>query len=151
MGQALAGRAERIDGVDLSPAMVERARATGAYALLAVGSLEEGLAAVPPGILDLVVAADVLVYVGDLGPAIDGVARALGAGGVFAFTAQSFTADALAPRRFDLGRDLRFAHAPDYVEAELERAGFDTIHLDTISSRTERGTPVPGLVGVARR
>ena len=131
--------------------MVERARATGAYADLAVGSLEDALAALSPGTRDLVVAADVLVYVGDLAPVFGGVARALGTGGLFVFTAQAFAADAASPRRFALGEDLRFVHAKDYVEAELGRAGFDDVRLDAVSTRTERGVPVPGSVAVARR
>ena len=151
MGLAIGGRADRIDGVDLSPAMVERARATGAYSELRVGSLEAALAAADPGSLDLALAADVLVYVGDLRATLDGAARALASGAVLAFTVQGFTDTTQGPRRFALGPDLRFAHAPDYIEAELERAGFERVRLDAISTRTERGTPVPGLVAVGHK
>ena len=151
MGLVLARRADRIDGVDLSPAMIARARAAGVYADLTVGSLTDALAALSPGTVDLVVAADVLVYVGDLRATIEGAARALAVDGLFAFTVQGFAHAAPASLRFALGPDLRYAHAPHCIEADLARAGFGDVRLDAVSTRTERGVPVPGHVAVATR
>ena len=146
MGVALAGRADRIDGVDLSPAMVERARATGAYATLAAGSLEEALAAADAASYDLVVAADVLVYVGDLAPVLAGAARALRPGGLLGFTVQ-----ALAGFGFALGPDMRFSHGRAHVSEGLASAGLRALVLDDASTRREKGSAVPGLVVAAER
>jgi predicted TPR repeat methyltransferase len=146
MGLALAGRADRIDGVDLSPAMVERARATGVYATLAAGSLEEALAAAEPASCDLVVAADVLVYVGNLAPVLFGAARALRPGGLLGFTVQAH-----ADPGFALGPDMRFSHGRAHVAAGLASAGLRALVQDDASTRREKGAAVPGLVVVAER
>ncbi|WP_237477808.1 class I SAM-dependent DNA methyltransferase [Lichenibacterium dinghuense] len=147
MGLALRGLAERIDGVDLSPAMAKRARETGAYAEVAASPLEDALAAVPAGALDLITAADVLVYLGDLAPVLAAAARALQPGGLVAFTVQSLAGG----EGYALGPDMRFGHAPAYVEATLREAGFARLLLEAASTRRERGAPVPGLVAVAER
>ena len=146
MGLAMAGRASRIEGVDLSPAMVERARATGAYAVLSAGSLEEALAAADPASYDLVVAADVLVYVGDLAPVFRGAARVLRPGGVLGFTVQAHGGSG-----FVLGSDMRFSHGGDHVAEALTAEGFRGLALDAASTRREKGAAVPGFVVVAER
>ncbi len=145
MGQGLAGLAATVDGVDLSAAMVGRARATGLYSDLRVGPLADALAASPPGCYDLVTAADVLVYVGDLAPVFEAVRRVLRPGGRFAFTLQTGVVEPFA-----LGPDLRFAHGRRYVEGQAA-ACLTVLSLTDASTRTENGRDVPGLIGVAER
>jgi len=147
MAGALGGRAVAIDGVDLSPAMVERARHTGRYASLTVGSLDTALAASPAGAYDLVIAADVLVYLGDLAPVLAGVARTLVSGGLMAFTVQE-TAEGDS---FGLGTDMRFSHSRVYVADALSAAGLRPLLLEPTSTRREKGIAVPGFVAVASR
>ena len=152
MGQALVDRSERIDGVDLSPAMVEQARRGHVYAELRVASLDVALASGSGDAYDLVTAADVLVYIGDLARLFAGVHRQLKSGGLLAFTVQSFVATEEPPStRFALGRDLRYSHAPGYVANTLGRAGLDVMLLEPASSRRERSEPVAGLVVVASK
>jgi len=151
MAGALRGRAVAIDGVDLSPAMVQQARHTGHYAALTVGSLDAALAASPAGGYDLVTAADVFVYIGNLAPVLAGVFRALARGGLLAFTVQTPSTPGGGPPAHALGPDLRFAHEPGYVEAALEAAGLQLLLLEAASIRTERGGDVPGLVAVASK
>ena len=152
MGRALSSRAERIDGIDLSPAMVEQARRTNLYAELEVSSLARALASGSGQAYDLVTAADVLVYVGALEPLFAGVYRQLRPGGLVAFTAQCLVAgDGADLPRFALGRDLRFGHSPDYVAATLSSEGFDIMLLEQASTRRERSIPVAGLVVVASK
>ena len=153
MGRGLANRSERIDGIDLSPVMIELARRSDLYAELSVASLDAALASGSGDTYDLVTAADVLVYVGDLAPLFAGVYRQLRPGGLLVFTAQTLNDDACGhdvvpnpvplcrhhslaasdeaePMRFALGRDLRFGHSPDYVAATLSRGGFDIMLLE---------------------
>ena len=151
MARALSDRTRRIDGVDLSPAMVEHARESRLYADLSVSSLDAALAAGCGGAYDLATAADVLVYVGDLAPVFAGIHRQLRSGGLLAFTAQTFPDDAVHPQRFALARDLRFRHSRDYVEATLSSEGFDLVLLEAASARSEKSIPVAGLVAVARK
>ena len=146
MGAALGGRVLALDGLDLSAAMLAQAAARGLYRSLAQAELGAALAACPAARCDLILAADVLVYVGDLAPVFREVARVLRPGGALAFTVQ-----ALARDGYRLGPDLRFAHAATYVAAALGAAGLVLASLEPQSTRQDGGVPVPGLVVVAGR
>jgi predicted TPR repeat methyltransferase len=138
--------AARLDGVDLSGAMVDKARERGLYDRLEVGELVAALQARPDA-YDLVVAADVLVYFGDLEAVTAAAARALKPGGLFAFTVER--AEDCAT--YALGAKNRYAHSPDYVEAVVAAAGFRPVSMERASTRREAGEDVPGLVVVLRR
>ena len=65
-GAAFRPLAARLDGVDLSPAMIEKARAQDTSMTISiVADLETALSAPGPA-YDLILAADTLVYLGDL-------------------------------------------------------------------------------------
>lgn len=145
MGRAIRARVDHLVGVDLSAAMVAEAARTGLYDRLGVTPLTAALAATPADSLDLVLAADVFVYCGRLEGIFAGIARAMAPGGLLAFTVQKGEGDPM------LGDDLRVAHSPDYLRAALAAAGLAIARLDDISTRTEKGHPVPGLVVVARK
>ncbi len=147
-GTGLAGAAIRpycdwLAGVDLSPAMVERARAKGVYDRLAAGELLEFLS-VDAGANHLVLAADVFVYCSDLDPIAAGVARALEPGGQFAFTVETHDGPGI-----QLQPTLRYAHGVEHVRAAVERAGLQLVHVEPIPARREKNEWLPGLVVVA--
>jgi predicted TPR repeat methyltransferase len=146
MGVAMDGVCEALTGVDLSPAMLEAAARTGRYGALKEANLIDALEAEQPASADLLLAADVLVYVGDLFPAMREAARALKPGGLFAFTVQAH-----AGHGFALGVDSRFAHSEEYLVAVADECGFDVAHLASVSTRQERGLDVPGFVLVLAR
>ena len=133
-------------GVDLSPGMIEEARATGLYARLDVADMVQGLRAEPDASLDLVLAADAVIYLRDLAPLITEVARVLRPGGILAFTTETHDGAGVI-----LGPGLRYCHAPDYVRDQIVAAGLALCSLTSTSTRTEHHEPVPGLVVVARR
>lgn len=137
---------ERLSGVDLSPAMLEKAAALGLYAALEAGEMGAMLEAVPDGGLDLVLAADALCYVGALAPLFRAARRALAADGLFAFTLETHGGEGV------LLRDtLRYAHASAHVRALAAEAGLVLALMEEASTRSEKGVPVPGLVCVAER
>ena len=146
MARAVSARVGAIDGIDLSRRMVERAVSTGLYRHVVTGPLEAALAG-PPA-YHLILAADVLAYVGDLAAVMSGAARSLVPGGLFVFTLQSIATGA-GDGGVDFGQDLRFAHSRRYVERIVASAGLDLLGLDDGEVRTERGVPVPGWVGTA--
>jgi predicted TPR repeat methyltransferase len=150
-GTGLAARAfaavvDEIIGFDLSPAMVERARATGLYAHVDVAEIVAGLAGRPHASVDLVIAADVMVYVHDMAPLLREVARVLVPGCMLAFTVESHAGDGVV-----LGEGLRYRHGADCVRALIAAAGLTPGQLQPASSRTESGAQVPGLVVVATK
>lgn len=143
-GAAFAAQAGEIIGIDLSPRMIERARATGFYAELKVAEIVDGLRRRPAASADLIFAADVLIYLHDLAPLLAEVARVLVPGGLLAFTAESHEGDGVV-----LGAGLRYAHSVDYVRASVAAAGLTLSQLEPASIRNEGNIPVPGLVAVA--
>lgn len=143
MGRALAGRVERLAGCDLSPAMLALARRTGLYARLAEAELVAFLNAEPPASADLIVAADVFIYLGDLAPALSGIARVLRPGGLAAFTVQSPQAEEPG---VVLGIDGRYAHADAYLREAAKRAKLIIADLRPASIRRQRKTNVPGRI-----
>lgn len=145
-GAALADLCGEMIGVDLSEAMLTEARRRGLYARLAAGDVVAFLTSEPAGAADLVVAADVFVYLGDLAPVLSGAARALAPGGAIAFTAQ-----AIATGDYALLDDLRFGHSAGYLAGALAAAGFAEPRIAAASTRRDRGADVPGLVVTALR
>ena len=143
---AFASEVDHFVGVDLSPRMIERARASGHYAELEVADMLQGLRARPDASADLILAADAMVYVADLVPVLTEAARVLAPGGLLAFTAETHDGEGVV-----IGQGLRYAHASACVRASVEAAGLTLSLLENSSARNEDNTPVPGLVAVAAK
>ncbi len=152
-GTGLAGAAFRpycdwLVGVDLSSAMLAKARAKGLYDKLFERGVMEFLAgeAADNARYHLIVAADVFMYFDDLAPLFTAVAPCLEQGGVLAFTVETHDVDGVLLRE-----TLRYAHGAAHVRSALEKAGLKLLGLDSAATRTEKGAPVPGLVVVVER
>ena len=144
--RAFAAQTDEIIGIDLSPRMIELAQLTGLYAELEVAEIVEGLGGKPQASADLILGADVMVYVHDMVPLLVEAARVLMPGGLLAFTVETHSGEGVV-----LVEGLRYAHSDAYVRAALRSAGLKLDLLETASSRTENGVPVPGLVAVATK
>ena len=149
-GMALRERVDRLEGVDLSPAMLAQARRRGLYDALDAADIVEHLSGFA-ATFDLIAAADALVYFGDLQPLFAAAAAALVPGGLFAFTLETIAAGAERGERYRLGATLRFAHAREYVEARAAASGLTPRVLTEASTRREAGVDVPGLAAVFGR
>jgi predicted TPR repeat methyltransferase len=95
---------------------------------------------------DLILAADLLVYIGDLTPLFLKVARVLAVDGLFAFTAESQGDDA-----YVIGSEMRYAHSRSYVEKTASQAGLSVRLLKPDSTRSNKGVAVPSLIVVLLR
>ncbi|WP_262296027.1 class I SAM-dependent DNA methyltransferase [Microvirga sesbaniae] len=146
MAQELAGCCASIEGVDLSPRMLEKAQKTKLYDALHEGELVAFLDGRRTGEADLVVAADVFVYMAALDAVFREAHRVLGREGLFAFTVQAHEGDG-----YVLGPDARYAHSESYLRALADDAGFDVVIFERVSTREDRGVPVPGLLVVMQR
>jgi predicted TPR repeat methyltransferase len=151
-GTGLAGAvfrpfADWLAGVDLSPAMIERAAAKGLYDRFVTGDVAAALAdeAIKAAKYHLVIAADVFVYVNELALIFADVARVLAPDGIFAFTVETHAGDGVK-----LLPTLRYAHCESYVRARLRDADLKVSSLARASVRSEKGVPVDSLIVVAR-
>ena len=143
---AFAKEVDHFIGIDLSPGMIEQARATGLYAELEVADMVEGLRARPDASADLLLAADAMCYVGDVAPMLAEAKRVLVPGGVFAFTLETHRGEGVM-----LGKGLRYAHAAEYVRGKILAAELAVAHIVEASPRKEDNEPVQGLVVVAAK
>jgi predicted TPR repeat methyltransferase len=143
---AFAREVDRFIGIDLSPRMIERARATGLYAELEVADMVEGLRGKLDASADLILAADAMVYVADLAPVLGEITRVLAPGGLLAFTAETHHGDGVR-----IGQGLRYAHGEPYVRAQVADAGLELAQCEDLSARNEDNVPAPGLVVVATK
>jgi predicted TPR repeat methyltransferase len=143
-----------LTGIDLSPRMLDAARAKGLYAVL----LEERL---PDALRDgtsrwrLIIAADVLCYFGALEDMFDTIRGRLRPGGRFMFSVEELLPnhDGTVPGNGDwaLGRQGRYAHAAGYVARLADSRDFHCISLEREILRFEAGGPVQGLIIVLER
>jgi predicted TPR repeat methyltransferase len=108
--------AARLDGIDLSPAMVEKARARNLYDKLLVGDIEAALDGIV--LYDLLLAADTLVYLGDLELIFDRARRNLRDDGFFLFTVESKQGEG-----FVLGPKRRWRHSEAYLRDRPPKRG----------------------------
>lgn len=138
-GAAFRDLADWLGGVDLSPGMVKKAAAKGIYDHLEVGDMRAGLANLTTP-CDLIVAADVLIYLGDLTPILT-QARPLCS--MFALTLQRAEVGT-----YSLGRELRYSHSFDYFETCARLAGFRAAVMEDVAVRQEAGKDVPGILGI---
>ena len=143
-GAAFKPLAHNLTGVDLSPRMIERAGRRGIYDRLVLDDLGAMLAGEREA-FDLVLAADVLIYLGALGDAFRAVARALRPAGLFAFSVEAHDGGgfALRPTR-------RYAHGLAYLEQVAAASGLAVLRVTTETLRVQRGADVRGHVAVLR-
>ena len=143
-GVAFSPRARRLSGVDLSESMIALAAAKGVYDELAVGDVVEHLKQLRNPV-DLVLAADVFVYLGDLAPVFAAARTALRPGGWLAFTVESGTQDGDA---YLLQAVRRYAHPRGYLLHAAAEAGLETLLIEECSTRREATLPVRSFVAV---
>ncbi|MEI8394446.1 MAG: tetratricopeptide repeat protein [Rhodospirillaceae bacterium] len=142
-GAAFAPLAARLDGVDLSSRMIERARKRGLYHALYTDDLIAVLYREQAS-RDLIIAADVFNYLGDLGPVMTALAFALRPGGRAAATLE---ADG-EHDTFRVAENRRVRHGSGHLRAAAAAAGLRLLYLERTPVRTERGEPVDALVFV---
>ncbi|WBY00397.1 tetratricopeptide repeat protein [Ramlibacter tataouinensis] len=142
----LRARCDRLEGIDLSPRMVEQARGRGLYDEVQPGDLAGFLGSTGRR-YDLLLAADVFIYVGALERVFEGAARVLEAGGEFCFSLE----DAGDRPGFVLQSSLRYAHGEAYVRALAGPCGFELQAIERGPLRMDAGQPVAGLFAWLRK
>jgi predicted TPR repeat methyltransferase len=124
-------------GIDLSQGMLDRARELTLYDHLACRELTAFLSE-SAGRYDLIVAADVFGYIGDLAEVFEHTSSALRPHGLFCFTVE-----AGSDQDYTLGHSQRYAHSLDYVRRLALGAGFDVLEAEQQVGRYEGDVPVP--------
>lgn len=143
-------RVGRLDGVDLAPAMIAKARAGGLYDGLEVGEVGAAMARRTEASLDLITAGDVFCYLGDLGAVFAAAGRVARDRALVVFTTEAVDA-AEEGGEVVLRDSLRWAHRRSHLEDAAARAGFAVVAIETATLRRDRGRDIVGHVGVLER
>lgn len=148
-GPLLRSSARVLHGVDLSTAMIDKARERGVYDALSVGELcafMRGCAAT----YDAVVSADTLCYFGNLVQPLEAARACLGAQGLIAFTVEAL-GEVDAQREYVLQPHGRYAHSARYLDDSVKSSGLQLLARESVVLRKERDLDVQGYLCVARR
>ena len=150
-GTGLAGREfaahGRLTGVDLSPRMLARADTAGIYHALIQDDAVSAMERMEPG-FDLILAADMLGYLGELTPLFRAAHRVLRPGGLFAMTAEQTPPGA---QDFMLHAKRRYAHGENYLLRIADDHDFRIRAIDFCILRHENTQPVDGIVLVLEK
>ncbi len=139
---------KQLHGIDLSPRMIDKARERGIYDQLIVGDLLEFLAATKSGEFDLIAAADVFNYVGNLLTVFEHAARILVPEGWFVFSIEAAQENA---GDFMLDKTGRYQHSQNYIERLREQFGFIETSFTETCLRKEEGNPVTGYLYLLKK
>jgi predicted TPR repeat methyltransferase len=143
--------ARHLTGVDLSPKMLDRARDRGLYDALICEELT-ALLDRSTGAFDLIVAADVLIYFGDLHPLLAAATRALRPSGLLAVSFERLEGheSGRGSTEHVLRPSGRFAHSPAHVRAAAA-PGLEPIASRDTTLRREGRERIAGQLLVLKR
>lgn len=138
-GTLIRPRADHLVGVDLSSAMVAKSRALGVYDSLHAQELVAFLLQTTEQ-ADLVLAADVFIYVGRLEAVFEALSPRVRRGGWLAFTVE----EADPGLDVQLHSSLRYAHALSYLQQLADRHGWQWSHVQRAPLRLDQAQPLMG-------
>jgi len=136
----------RMEGVDLSPKMLEEAQSKGIYHALHLREVCEFLEETDVR-FEAIIAADVMCYFGDIRPILNGVRNRLAEGGSFFFSVEKLDRSE-SKSGWVLGPAGRYSHSISYIWAAVEDAGLEIVDFQDETLRREGGMPVAGMLGV---
>jgi len=149
-GEVLRVLAKRLTGIDCSGRMIIRAKRRGVYDQLIESDIVAALKSMPPQSADLIMAADVLVYSGDLREVFIQASRVLKAGGCFAGTVEKLQSGE-SDGEFILRKTRRYAHSENYVRRMNSASLMDILYLEAFVTRREGKDEIEALGFVAKK
>ncbi|MEZ2131129.1 MULTISPECIES: methyltransferase [unclassified Sinorhizobium] len=154
LGPEIRSRVSRLEGFDLSQNMLAKAADKQVY-----DHLDQADLSLPPeesGLFrqgfatrraNLVTAADVMMYLGDLRSVFAIVDDLAAPGAIFAFSVEDAGEDA----GFHLAPSLRYAHSEGYIRSLCGDHGFSVVDFRKTTIRKDGGNPVSGILFLARK
>ncbi|MDF1615003.1 tetratricopeptide repeat protein [Desulfurivibrio dismutans] len=148
-GEAFLAQAAHLTGVDLSAGMLEQARQKRVYDHLQQQDILE-FCRQHRTVYDLVVAADVLNYLGDLDPFFAVIGNRLASRGILLFSVEEGVPN--GPKAtFVLQENGRYAHSPPYLHRLFQQYGFTVLNERRSDLRREKEQWVPGRLYLLQR
>lgn len=139
-GELIKPWARTLTGVDLSEGMLAIAQQKQIYDTLIQADALSFLLTQSQA-FDLVMAGDMLVYVGDLSTIFSAIYQTLKAGGLFVFNLEQ-----AEQGTYVLLPSGRFAHAKPYVDSLITQVGFNVVTYESAMLRQQGGQAVEGHI-----
>ena len=133
--------AMNLTGIDLSPNMLHKARSLNLYDELIEGDISTSLRQ-SDGRYDLILSADVFIYVGNLKSIFKASAQALKPGGLFAFSLEAEESQT----DFRLCSTGRYAHSLSYIRNLANDNALEEMHIDEATLRMDKNKPIEGYI-----
>jgi predicted TPR repeat methyltransferase len=134
-GQLFIDLCDALTGIDLSANMLKKAEEKNIYRQLIQGEIATVLMALPAADADLIIAADVLVYLGDLTACFVAAQRVLAWNGLFLFTIEESCA---TDEPYQLGEHMRYTHRLDYITSLSKAQGWSLEFTQACSTRNDK-------------
>jgi predicted TPR repeat methyltransferase len=150
LGQEMASYVNQMVGVDLSANMLEKAGARNVYTRLENADLTSMMRDESKSSYDIVMAADVFIYVGKLDEIFLEVKRVLKPHGFFMFSLEALEktlnvdAHKTNQQDFRLNATARYAHSAQYIERLAQLNHFAIRKMVSSELRKNAGAPVIG-------
>jgi predicted TPR repeat methyltransferase len=138
-----------MDGIDISEKMLLKAGKKGLYRNLLNGEITTLLAHSLSEIYDLIVAADVFAYFGELNTVFSLTADSVASGGLFFFSVE--TMNDANRSAFALQESGRFSHSDTYIRKTAENNGWIFLNSRELNLRKERDRWIQGMIYGFRR
>ena len=150
VGKCLQGNSQLLDGVDLSLAMVKRALESGHYNRVWQADIHDAMeqAYRAGDLYDLIVSADVFIYVGALERTFQLATRVLRADGGLAFSLEDWSA---GQEEYVLRPSLRYAHSLAYIRRLASQQGLRILRADSDVLRYDHGKAIDGLFCILQK
>lgn len=151
-GLAIAPFARHLVGVDLSVKMLEKAHARNLYQRLERLDLLTMMREEKTSSYDVIIAADVFIYLGKLDDVVSEIKRLLCPGGIFAFSVEALELPSneevsqSAQREYQLENSCRYTHSANYINRLASANGFFTHEMAATQIRMELGKSVNGYL-----
>lgn len=134
-------------GVDLSPSMLLEAKNLGAYDALCCSNITETIPGLNCEYFDVALAADVFVYLGDLGLIFSMLKSALKPQGLLLCSVEEQEQNS----SFILQESGRFAHSQAYMDSLCATYGFKIEISEAITPRMHENQPISGRLYALRK
>lgn len=153
VGTVIAPYARQLTGVDLSARMLEKAQNKNLYQRLEKADLLAMMNNEATASYDVIVAADVFVYIGKLDAIMGEAKRLLRPGGILAFSVEAAETrpNKGESKDYCLNGKGRYAHSSSYIERIALEHGLMKSVLAPSDIRMESGTPVQGWVALLEK
>lgn len=141
-GESFVSMVDRLMGVDLSPKMIEKSKDKKIYYALYENDILKFLSE-SSGKFDLVIAADVLIYLGDPTPLFERLQNVLEHQAIFVVSTESGDKDG-----YHIRQTGRYAHSNLFMESVAKRQGFELLLRESVGLRKEKEKWVDGDIFV---